>query len=346
MNHRSYLGYTAKRVAVALVMILAVSALVFFLFAVMPGDYFSSNRTLTPERIAELRSRYGLDKGVVERYWIWLGNAVRGDFGHSLQYNQPVTETIAPFLRNSFLVAAVSMVLTWTIAVVAGVLAATRQYSWFDKFVTAMLFASLSIPAFFLGLVLIKVLSLDLGLLPTGGMYDTGSNATGLAAVIEVAHHMVLSVLILTFLSAGSLTRYFRTGMLEVLRADYIRTARAKGLGEKAVVMRHGLRNALLPAITLLAFELPGLFSGAIIIEQVMNWPGIGRMQLEAVQVRDYPVLMTVTVLLAALTILANLVADLLYTAADPRIRLVEQARRPARRDARRAVRRGAVVTS
>lgn len=134
--------------------------------------------------------------------------------------------------------------------------------------------------------------------------------------------------------------------MLEVLRADYIRTARAKGLGEKAVVMRHGLRNALLPAITLLAFELPGLFSGAIIIEQVMNWPGIGRMQLEAVQVRDYPVLMTVTVLLAALTILANLVADLLYTAADPRIRLVEQARRPARRDARRAVRRGAVVTS
>ncbi|UJP09026.1 ABC transporter permease [Microbacterium sp. KUDC0406] len=305
-------------------LLLGVSVLVFFLFSLMPGDYYSSNRTLTPERKAELRALAGLDKPVIVQYFIWLGNMLHGDFGYSLEHKQPVAEVIAPLMWNSFIVAFAAFVLTWIIAVVAGVLAAVKQYSWFDKLVTIGLFASLSIPSFFIGLLLIKIFAVDLHWLPTGGMLDTGSTSTGMARVFEVMRHMILPVAILTFLGAGSLTRYFRTGMLEVLRADFIRTARAKGLKERSVVFSHGLRNALLPAITLLAFELPGLFAGAIITESIFNWPGVGRLQLDSVATRDYAVLMTITMLLAFLTVLGSFLADILYAVADPRVRLVD----------------------
>lgn len=316
--------YILKRLALMAALLLGVSVLVFFLFSLMPGDYYSSNRTLTPERKAELRALAGLDKPVIVQYFIWLGNMLHGDFGYSLEHKQPVAEVIAPLMWNSFIVAFAAFVLTWIIAVVAGVLAAVRQYSWFDKLVTILLFASLSIPSFFIGLLLIKIFAVDLHWLPTGGMLDTGSTSTGMARVFEVMRHMILPVAILTFLGAGSLTRYFRTGMLEVLRADFIRTARAKGLKERSVVFSHGLRNALLPAITLLAFELPGLFAGAIITESIFNWPGVGRLQLDSVATRDYAVLMTITMLLALLTVLGSFLADILYAVADPRVRLVD----------------------
>ncbi|MFC4140022.1 MULTISPECIES: ABC transporter permease [unclassified Microbacterium] len=316
--------YILKRLALMAALLIGVSVLVFFLFSLMPGDYYSSNRTLTPERKAELRALAGLDKPVIVQYFIWFGNMLHGDFGYSLEHKQPVAEVIAPLIWNSFIIAFAAFVLTWIIAVVSGVLAAVKQYSWFDKLVTIGLFASLSIPSFFIGLLLIKVFAVDLHWLPTGGMLDTGSNSTGMARVLEVMRHMILPVAILTFLGAGSLTRYFRTGMLEVLRADFIRTARAKGLKERSVVFSHGLRNALLPAITLLAFELPGLFAGAIITEQIFNWPGVGRMQLDSVATRDYAVLMTITMLLAFLTVLGSFLADILYAVADPRVRLVD----------------------
>ncbi|WP_236126676.1 ABC transporter permease [Microbacterium sp. KUDC0406] len=316
--------YILKRLALMAALLLGVSVLVFFLFSLMPGDYYSSNRTLTPERKAELRALAGLDKPVIVQYFIWLGNMLHGDFGYSLEHKQPVAEVIAPLMWNSFIVAFAAFVLTWIIAVVAGVLAAVKQYSWFDKLVTIGLFASLSIPSFFIGLLLIKIFAVDLHWLPTGGMLDTGSTSTGMARVFEVMRHMILPVAILTFLGAGSLTRYFRTGMLEVLRADFIRTARAKGLKERSVVFSHGLRNALLPAITLLAFELPGLFAGAIITESIFNWPGVGRLQLDSVATRDYAVLMTITMLLAFLTVLGSFLADILYAVADPRVRLVD----------------------
>ena len=310
-----------------LLLLVGVSLIVFALFALMPGDYYSSNRQLTPARLAELRELRGLDQPVMLRYLTWLGNAVQGDFGFSLVYNRPVTEVIAPLIWNSFLVAFASFVLTWIIASVTGVLAATKQYSWFDRFVTVMLFASLSIPSFFLGRLLIKFFAVDLQWLPAGSMLDTASTSTGISRVLEIARHMVLPVAILTFLGAGSLTRYFRSGMLEQLRADFVRTARAKGLSERAVVFSHALRNALLPAITLLAFELPALFSGAIITEQIFNWPGIGRIQLESVQTRDYDVVMTITIFLAVLTIVGSFLADILYALADPRVRLVNRTR-------------------
>lgn len=323
--------YLLKRLGIMILLLVAVSFLVFVLFALMPGDYFSANRKLDPARLAELRSLYGLDQPMLQRYVTWVGHVLHGDFGYSLEYDRPVSALLGSYLWHSFIVAAAALVLTWGIALVSGVLAATRQYSWFDRLVTVLLFASLSIPSFFLGLMMIKVFAVDLHLLPTGGMLDTASTSTGFARVLEIARHMIMPVAILTFLSAGSLTRYFRSGMLENLRSDFVRTARAKGLAERKVVFSHALRNALIPAVTLLAFELPGLFSGAIITEQIFNWPGAGHLQLDAVNTRDYEVLMTITLLLAALTIVGNFAADLLYALVDPRVRVVDASPRRTR---------------
>lgn len=317
--------YLLKRFLQMIPLLFGVSMIIFFLFALMPGDYFSSNRKLTPQRLAELRALYGLNKPVIERYFIWLKNVFHGDFGFSLQYTIPVTSLLNAYIWNSFIISFATLVLTWTIALVIGVYSATRQYSVFDRLVTLGVFASLSFPSFFLGLLLIKIFGVDLRLLPIGGMIDTGSSSTGIAYLLEVLRHMVLPVAVLTFLSVGSLTRYFRTGMLDVLRMDFIRMARAKGLKNRTVIFRHGLRNAILPAITLLAFELPGLFSGAIITEQIFSWPGIGKVQLQSLDARDYPVLMAITMLLSFFTILGNFLADVLYAVADPRIHLSEK---------------------
>ncbi|MDF2988921.1 MAG: ABC-type dipeptide/oligopeptide/nickel transport system, permease component [Eubacterium sp.] len=317
--------YILRRFLQMIPILLGISLLIFFLFAMMPGDYFSSNRKLSPQRLEELRELYGLNKPLIIRYFIWLKNVFHGDFGFSLQRMQPVTTLINQYIWNSFIVALASLFFTWTIALVIGIYSATKQYSIFDRLVTLGVFASLSVPSFFIGLLLIKVFGVDLQILPIGGMIDTGSTTSGLTYVLEVLRHMILPIAVLTFLSVGSLTRYFRTGMLEVLRMDFIRTARAKGLKERTVIFRHALRNAILPAITLLAFELPGLFSGAIITEQIFSWPGIGRIQLDALSARDYPVLMTLTMFLSFLTILGNFLADVLYAAADPRIRLTKR---------------------
>ncbi|NSB30478.1 ABC transporter permease [Clostridium saccharoperbutylacetonicum] len=314
--------YILRRVLIMIPTLIGVSILIFFLFAAMPGDYFDSFVRLNPSRLAELKALYGLDQPVVKRYFIWISGVFSGNLGFSLKYQEPVTSLLNKYLWNSFIVAIVSVIISWTAALIIGVASAVKQNSWFDRIITVGVFVFMSFPSFFLGLLMIKFISVDLNILPIGGMIDTGSTTTGVAYILEVGRHMVLPVSLLTLLSLGSLTRYFRSGMIDVIKMDFIRTARAKGLKEKTVIVRHALRNAILPAITLLAFELPGLFSGAIITEQIFNWPGVGHIQLEAVSTRDYPVLMSFTLLLAALTILGNLLADVLYAYADPRIRL------------------------
>ena len=320
------LRYTLKRLVQMIALLLAISIIIFVLFAIMPGDFYSSNMRLSPERLVQLRAAAGLDKPIWQRYLIWLGNTLHGNLGYSMQYNEPVTHVMNTYMWNSFLVAVITLVLSWTLAVIIGVYSATHQYSLFDRIVTVLVFVSLSFPSFFIGLMMIKIFAVDLKILPTGGMFNTGSESTGFARILEVAHHLIMPVGILTFLSTGSLTRYFRSGMIDVLRADFIRTARARGIKEHAIVFRHALRNALLPMITMLAFELPGLFSGAIITEQVFNWPGIGHVQLDSVTARDYQLMMTITLFLAALTILGNFLADIGYKLADPRIRLSSKA--------------------
>lgn len=314
--------YILRRFIHMIPTLIGVSVIIFYLFALMPGDYIDSNRQITAQRAHDLRVLYGLDKPIIMRYFIWVKNAMEGNFGFSLKYLESVTKLINQYIWNSFIIAIVTLALTWSIALVIGVYTATKQHSLFDRLVTLGVFASLSFPSFFLGLLMIKFFGVDLKILPLGGMIDTGSTSTGLSYVLEVIRHMILPVGILTFLSIGSLTRYFRSGMIDALKLDFIRTARAKGLKERTIVFKHALKNAILPAITLLAFELPGLFSGAIITEQIFNWPGIGRLQLEALSFRDYPVLMTFTMLLSFLTIMGNFFADVLYAVADPRIRL------------------------
>ncbi|MHA6533399.1 ABC transporter permease [Paenibacillus sp. BAC0078] len=314
--------YLTKRLLYMLIILFAASLLIFCLYASTPGDFITGNIKLTAERKAELREIYGLNKPVLERYGIWMNNAFHGDFGYSLAQQKPVLQLFGDYIWNSFLLAAVSTFLTWVIAVIVGVISAYKQYSWFDTLVMVAIFAAMSLPSFFIGLFLIKILAVDLKWLPPGGMITTGSNATGIAYVKEVVRHMTLPVVVMTLLGLGSLTRYFRSNMIDVLKQDYIRTARAKGLKEKKVLFTHALRNALLPAITLVGFELPALFGGSLIIEQIFNWPGIGQLYMKSFGLRDYPLLMGFTMFIAILTVIGTLLSDILYRVADPRVRL------------------------
>lgn len=315
-------NFIIRRLLQTIPMLLLASLLIFFIFALTPGDFIDGNITLTVQRATELKALYGLDQPMLLRYLRWLGQLLHGNLGYSLQYQIPVSALLNQYIWNSFLLATVAMVLYWGIALAVGVASAVKPYSLFDHVVTVVIFAAMSFPTFFLCLLLIKWFAVDLHWLPVGGMLRTGSEAQGMQWVLEVAAHLALPVIALVMLQAGSLTRYFRAGMLDVIRMDYIRTARAKGLREHTVILRHALRNALLPIITLLGFELPGLFSGALITEKIFNWPGAGHIQLDSLSARDYPVLMGFTLFLAVLTILGNLLADVLYAWVDPRIRL------------------------
>ncbi|CAI0835348.1 ABC transporter permease [Serratia quinivorans] len=315
-------NFILRRLLQTLPMLLLASLLIFFIFALTPGDFIDGNINLTPQRAAELRALYGLDQPLLVRYWHWLGQLLQGNLGFSLQYQIPVSTLLNQYIWNSFLLASVALVLYWGIALAVGVASAMKPYSLFDHLVTVAVFGAMSFPTFFLCLLLIKWFAVDLHWLPAGGMLRTGSETNGLAWVAEVAAHLLLPVLALVMLQAGTLTRYFRASMLDVIRMDYIRTARAKGLKEKTVIVKHALRNALLPIITLLGFELPALFSGALITEKIFNWPGAGHIHIDSLAARDYPVLMGFTLFLAVLTILGNLLADILYAYADPRIRL------------------------
>lgn len=317
--------YIVRRLLQMIPTLIGISIIVFAISTMIPGDYITgkSNPNMTAEKKAELRHIYGLDQPEYKRYFIWVGNMLQGNMGESLEHKQPVTQIVNNYVWNSVLIAFFSLFFSWIIAVFAGVFSAKFQYSLFDKLVTLLIFICMSLPSFFIGLLAIKIFALDQGLFPIGGMTTAGSNyANNWAYVLDVAEHMFLPVLVLTMLSTGSLTRYFRTSMLEVIRQDYIRTARAKGLKERTVIFKHALRNALIPAVTLLGFELPALFGGAIILEKIFVWPGVGQVYLESITMRDYPFMLGFTIFLAILTLLGNLLADVLYGVADPRIRL------------------------
>ncbi|MCM3785306.1 ABC transporter permease [Neobacillus mesonae] len=317
--------YIIRRLLQMIPTMIGITIILFAITAMVPGDYITSqqNPQMTAERAAQLRAVYGLDKPIVERYFTWVGNMLTLNMGESFQHKRPVTDVIGDYVWNSFIVAFLSLILSWVIAIFTGVFSAKFQYSFFDKVVTLFVFLCMSLPSFFIGLVLIKFLSVDLGIFPVGGMSSAGaSNMSTWDYIMDVAHHSFLPVLVLTMLSTGGLTRYFRTSMLEVIRQDYIRTARAKGLKERTVIFKHALRNAMLPAITLMGFELPGLFGGAIILETVFVWPGVGQVYMGSITMRDYPFMLGFTVFISALTLVGTLISDVLYGTADPRIRL------------------------
>ncbi len=316
--------YITRRLLEMIPVIIGVSIILFALFAFAPGDAVDNiqNPRMSEEKKAELRRQYGLEGSIPERYWNWAKKAVKFDFGDSIKHKMPVRKVINTYVWNSFYLSIASFLFSVILAVPIGVVSATKQYSGFDKFFTVFALLGISIPSFFFGMLLIKWLAIDIKAFPVSGMTSTGISKTGMSHVLDVMHHMFLPFLVLSLSSVASLMRYTRTSMLEVIRQDYVRTARSKGLSEKVVVYKHALRNALIPVITILGFYLPSLFGGAIITEQIFAWPGIGKISIDAINSRDYPLLMGFEMLLALLTLLGNLLADITYAFVDPRIRL------------------------
>ncbi|MCB2289629.1 ABC transporter permease [Clostridium sp. CS001] len=316
--------YITRRLLQMIPVLIGVSILIFFIVQLAPGDALTGkmDKGLTPARKQELRHQMGLDLPMPQQYLRWAGGVLKGDFGESTNFKQPVGKVMNTYMWNSFYLAILSLILSVLISIPIGVISATKQYSRFDGFFTVFALIGISMPSFFFGMLLIKIFAVDLQVLPVTGMTTAGSVATGLSYGLDVARHMILPLIVLTLGSVAGLMRYTRSSMLEVIRQDYIRTARAKGLKEKVVIYKHALRNGMIPVITLLGFWLPGLFSGAFITESIFGWPGIGPIGIAAVSGRDYPLLMGINILFAVLTLVGNLIADVTYAVVDPRIRL------------------------
>ena len=273
--------------------------------------------------MAQLSASYGLDKGIIGGFFNWLGNAIRGNFGDSWYYTIPVTEKFASTVGVSFVMGAITLFFELIIAIPLGIIAATKQYSRTDYVISILALAGMSLPTFFFASLLKLVFSVKLGLFDLYGL--VGRNYERLSSVgkfFDKANHLVLPIVTLVVISIGSLMRYTRTNMLEVLNADYIRTARAKGLSEKKVIYKHAFRNTLIPLVTMVGGSLPGLFSGALITETLYSINGIGYTSYNAMVAGDIPFSMFYLVFMAILTLLGNLISDILYAVVDPRVRI------------------------
>jgi len=317
-------AFIARRVAQAVPVILAIAGLAFLIVHLAPGDPVNmllGEYGSTPEFREETRRAYGLDRPVLVQLSVYLGRIFRGDLGFSLYFNQPVLELILQRLPATVLL----MVAQLVFAVGAGVLlrtaAARRPYSLLDNATTTVALIGYSMPVFWTGLLLILLFSTRLGLLPSGGMTSAREQLTGLSASLDVLRHLVLPALTLGLVNLALYARLTRANMMEVLSQDYIRTARAKGLGERGVLRRHGLRNALLPVVTITGLDLGRMVGGAVLTETVFAWPGVGTLTFTALQTRDYPLIVGVFVIVSTAVILANLVVDVSYGFLDPRIR-------------------------
>lgn len=324
--------FIIRRVLLGALILFFVSLIIYSVERSLPTSYvegrardMSMKQGAKPydELVAELNASYGLDKPVLAGYFSWLGNAVRGDFGESWIWHKPVTEKFKDVIWYSFALALAAFILEIIIAIPLGIISATKQYSKVDYAVTVFALIGISLPTFFFATILKWIFSIHLGWFDLYGIVGRMHETYGaIGKILDMARHLVLPVITLTIVSIGSLMRYTRTNMLEVLNADYIRTARAKGVSEKKVVAHHAFRNTLIPIITILGSTLPGLFSGAMITETLFQIPGIGYTSYQCLISGDIPFTMFYMVFLAMLTLLGNLIADILYAVADPRVRV------------------------
>lgn len=316
--------YIIRRLLQMIPVIIGVAVLLYAINLLAPGDAMSTSMDprMSLQAKAEMRHRLHLDQPGIVQFGYWASGVLHGDLGDSTYYKKPVTTVMGEYIWNSFYLALASFILSIIISIPIGVISATKQYSSFDYFFTVFALIGMSMPAFFFGLLLMKWFAVDLKIFPVSGMVTPGADYKGLKGFMDVMWHMGLPLIVLTLSSVASIMRYTRSSMLEVIRQDYIKTARAKGLKEKVVIYRHALRNALIPVITIFGTSLAGLFSGAIITEQIFGWPGIGPISMAAVTNRDYNLLMGINMLLAILTLIGNLIADVSYAMVDPRIRL------------------------
>mgnify|MGYP004560376777 FL=1 len=260
----------------------------------------------------------GLDKPLIVQYFVWLWQLLQGNLGYSMKSYEPVSAMIGSHIGPTLLLMGASLILSLLIAVPAGIYSAVKQYSKGDYAVVTASFIGSSIPSFFLALILIYIFTVKLGILPSGGMNTLGMDGS----VADTIRHMVLPVTVLAVSLAGSNIRYIRSSFLEILQQDYLRTAKAKGIGYRRVIWKHAMRNALLPIVTVIGMQIPMLFGGAVIIEQVFSWPGLGLMTMTAIMGRDYPVIMGVCLLSAVVVLISNLITDILYALVDPTIQL------------------------
>lgn len=317
--------YIIRRVLISIVVLFGVSFLIYGILRSMPGDFVtqmtSGNPSITAEQKDKLREAYGLNGSLIEGYTSWMKNAIKGDFGTSFLYKKPVTEVITSRMWTSFSLAAIAFVIELCIAIPLGIIAATKQYTKTDYIIVFIALAGISLPSFFFAAVLQRIFAMGLGWLPLSGMVTARENFTGFRLILDIGYHFILPITVFVILGIGSWLRYVRTNMLEVLNADYIRTARAKGLNEFKVIGKHGFRNTLIPIVTFIGGTIPSLFAGAIITEGIFSIPGLGKAALDAVSNKDLPFLMGYLMFMAILTLLGTLISDILYAVVDPRIR-------------------------
>ena len=324
--------YILKRILISIVILFFVGFLIYGLMRCLPTSYIENmarQKSMQPgsksfeEWMAQLTTMYNMDKNIIPGYFAWLGNALRGQFGDSWFYTVPVLEKFNDCIWLSFAMGGIAFLLEVLIAIPLGIIAATKQYSRADYTISILALAGISLPTFFFASLLKLVFSVKLGWFDLFGL--VGRNYNQLSAwgqFLDKAHHLVLPVVTLVVISVGSLMRYTRTNMLEVLNADYIRTARAKGLSERKVVYHHAFRNTLIPLVTIIGGSLPGLFSGALITETLFSIPGIGYVSYQSMVAGDIPFTMFYLSFMAVLTLASNLLTDILYGVVDPRVRI------------------------
>lgn len=311
--------YIIKRILIAIPVLIGITIIDYAIMCLAgsPLEMLQGPR-ISEGAIEAKKIALGLDKPFYVQYFIWLGQLLQGNMGYSIKSSQSVSAMIGSHLGPTLLLMGVSLLVSLIIAIPAGIYSAVHQYSKGDYTVVTLSFLGSSIPGFFLSLLLIFIFTVKLGVLPSSGMTTLGTEG----GFLDVAKHMVMPVIVLAVSMAGSNIRYIRSAVLEILQQDYLRTARAKGIGRFKVIYKHALRNALVPIVTVIGMQIPTLFGGAIIIEQVFSWPGLGLMTMSAISNRDYPVIMGVCLLSAVVVLIGNLVTDIMYAVVDPTIQL------------------------
>ncbi len=309
--------YILRRLLIAIPVLFGITIIDYFLMSLSgsPLEMLFGPR-ITEAGIQARASALGLDQPILVQYFYWLKEVVQGNLGISMKLHQPVTALIMKHIGPTLLLMGVSLLISLLISLPAGIYSAVKQYSRADYAIVTGSFIGSSIPSFFLGLVMTYIFAARLGWLPSSGMGTLGAQPS----FSDLVRHMIMPVTTLVVSTTGSMTRYIRSGMLEILQENYVRTARAKGLGRFLVINKHALRNALNSVITIIGLQIPTLFGGAVVVEQVFAWPGLGLLTMTAISGRDYPLIMGVALLSAVVVLISNLVTDLLYALADPTI--------------------------
>lgn len=311
--------YIARRILIAIPILLGITIIDFLIVNMAPGNPVDMmvSPNVTGEALALRKAALGLDQPLYVQYFHWLGSLLQGNFGYSMTTYQPVAQMLGQRIGPTLLLMGTALVVGLAIAVPLGIVSATHQNSALDYIATGGAFFGVSIPNFFLGLGLIYIFAVQLKVLPSSGMFTLG----GPGGAGDTVAHMVLPVIVLAVQIAGQDIRYVRSGMLEILGQDYLRTARAKGLKESVVINRHALRNALITIVTVIGMQIPMLFAGAVITEQIFAWPGIGQLTIDSISGRDYPTLMAINLVAAVMVLAANLLTDIMCSVVDPRVK-------------------------